>query len=77
MANDPVSSERLVLRCTDGTTAVLRAGELLWRCDADPLLERFLNSQWRLQGTRDNLRELAARLGEAIRERGTVEVRTS
>ena len=69
------SNERLVLKCTDGTTAVLRAGEVLWRCDADLKLESFLNSEWRLQSVGDSLQELALRLGKAVRHRGIVEVR--
>jgi hypothetical protein len=69
--------ERLVLRCTDGTTAVLYAGEVLWRCDADLRLEGFLNNQWSLKNAGDSLQELALRLREAVRDRGVVKLRTS
>ena len=77
MADKTASKGRLVLRCTDGTTAVLYAGEVLWRCDTDPRLEGFLNSHWNLKSAGDSLQELASKLQQAVRDRGVVELRTS
>ena len=73
MVGQDSTHDRLVMRCSDGTTAILDAAERSWRCEADPVLERFLNSQWRLQSARDSLEALASSLGKAVRGHAVVE----
>ena len=72
---EDAKQEHVVLECEDGARAVLRADERSWSCESDPLLERFLNTHWRLRDAQDTLAALAERLRRAVKRNATVELR--
>ena len=75
MADERATREYVVLECKDGTRAVFCGSAGAWTWERNPLLERFLNSEWCLRGADDTLPALAERLRRAVKEGGVVELR--